>query len=110
MMRSFGKCRIAIRAENLLDRYAIIVEDNGPGVPEPMRERVFDPYVTSKEDGDGLGLAIAKKIVVEHGGALTVERSRDLGGAAFTLRLPLAERAPRSSTVSTTPIALAPRA
>jgi two-component system, NtrC family, nitrogen regulation sensor histidine kinase NtrY len=105
-----GPGRIVVRAENLPDGYAIVVEDNGPGVPEPMRERVFDPYVTSKEDGDGLGLAIAKKIVVEHGGALTVERSRDLGGAAFTLRLPLAERAPRSSTVSTTPVSLPPRA
>jgi two-component system, NtrC family, nitrogen regulation sensor histidine kinase NtrY len=105
-----GPGRIVVRAENLPDGYAIVVEDNGPGVPEPMRERIFDPYVTSKEDGDGLGLAIAKKIVVEHGGALTVDESRDLGGAAFTLRLPLAERAPRASTVSTTPIALPPRA
>lgn len=105
-----GPGRIVVRAENLPDGYAIVVEDNGPGVPEPMRERIFNPYVTSKEDGDGLGLAIAKKIVVEHGGALTVERSRDLGGAAFTLRLPLAERAPRPSTVSTLPVSLPPRA
>ena len=107
---SDGLGRIVVRAENLPDGYAIVVEDNGPGVPEPMRERIFDPYVTSKEDGDGLGLAIAKKIVVEHGGALTVDRSRDLGGAAFTLRLPLAERAPRHATVSTTPVSLPPRA
>ena len=51
--------------------------------------------------------AIAKKIVMEHGGSLTVDRSRELGGAAFRLELPLADAAPRSG-VTTTPIALPP--
>jgi nitrogen fixation/metabolism regulation signal transduction histidine kinase len=103
--------RVLVHAENRPDGYAIVVEDTGPGVPEPMRERVFDPYVTSKDDGDGLGLAIAKKIVMEHGGAITVERSRDLGGAAFTIFLPVAERAPRpANATTTTPFRLPPRA
>jgi nitrogen fixation/metabolism regulation signal transduction histidine kinase len=101
---------VIVHAENRPDGYAIVVEDSGPGVPEVMRERVFDPYVTSKDDGDGLGLAIAKKIVMEHGGTITVERSRDLGGAAFTVFLPIAERAPRpANATSTTPISLPPR-
>jgi nitrogen fixation/metabolism regulation signal transduction histidine kinase len=103
--------RVLVHAENRPDGYAIVVEDTGPGVPEPMRERVFDPYVTSKDDGDGLGLAIAKKIVMEHGGAITVDRSRDLGGAAFTIFLPVAERAPRpANATTTTPFRLPPRA
>jgi nitrogen fixation/metabolism regulation signal transduction histidine kinase len=108
--RAGGPGRVLVHAENRPDGYAIVVEDTGPGVPEAMRERVFDPYVTSKDDGDGLGLAIAKKIVMEHGGAITVERSRDLGGAAFTVFLPVSERAPRpANATSTTPIALPPR-
>jgi len=89
--------RIVVRTEASSEGYAIVVEDDGPGVPEAMRDRIFDPYVTSKADGDGLGLAIAKKIIMEHGGSIDVAASEALGGAAFTLRLPLVEHAPRSA-------------
>jgi len=65
------------------------VEDDGPGVPEEARERVFDPYVTTKPDGTGLGLAIVKKIVIEHNGTISVGRSERLGGASFVVTLPL---------------------
>ncbi len=71
---------------------AITVEDDGPGIPEATRERIFDPYFTTKVDGTGLGLAIVKKIVVDHGGSIEVDRSPDLGGARFVIHLP----APRS--------------
>ena len=64
------------------------VEDDGPGVPAESRERVFDPYVTTKSEGTGLGLAIVKKIVVEHNGTIMVRRSERLGGAAFVVTLP----------------------
>ncbi len=67
----------------------IVVEDDGPGVPEETRERVFDPYFTTKPDGTGLGLAIVKKIVVEHNGSIRVTKSARLGGAALVLTLPL---------------------
>jgi nitrogen fixation/metabolism regulation signal transduction histidine kinase len=70
------------------DGAAIIVEDDGPGIPADRRERVFDPYFTTKTDGTGLGLAIVKKIVVEHGGTVHVGASEELGGAAFVVRLP----------------------
>ena len=93
---------IVVRTEVRPEGYAIIVEDDGPGVPEAMRDRIFDPYVTSKDDGDGLGLAIAKKIIMEHGGAISVGESAALGGAAFTLRLPLVEHAPRQAPSATT--------
>ena len=49
-------------------RIDIVVDDNGPGVPASARERIFDPYVTTKENGTGLGLAIVRKIVIDHGG------------------------------------------
>ncbi len=65
---------------------AIVVDDDGPGLPAELAERVFDPYVTTKEHGTGLGLAIVRKIALEHGGDVTVGRS-PLGGARFTLTL-----------------------
>jgi two-component system, NtrC family, nitrogen regulation sensor histidine kinase NtrY len=70
------------------DGAAIMVEDDGPGIPEGQRDRVFDPYFTTKSDGTGLGLAIVKKIVVEHGGTISVGSSERLGGASFVVRLP----------------------
>jgi nitrogen fixation/metabolism regulation signal transduction histidine kinase len=70
------------------DGSSITVEDDGPGVPEEARERIFDPYFTTKVDGTGLGLAIVKKIVVEHNGSIEVTRSERLGGASFVVKLP----------------------
>jgi signal transduction histidine kinase len=65
------------------------VTDNGPGVPEHLRERVFDPFFTTKspDQGTGLGLSLAFDIAREHGGVLE-ERSRRGRGATFVLRLP----------------------
>jgi nitrogen fixation/metabolism regulation signal transduction histidine kinase len=65
----------------------IAVEDDGPGIATDERQRVFEPYYTTKESGTGLGLAIVKKIVLEHGGIVTLETRRE-GGASFTIRLP----------------------
>jgi two-component system nitrogen regulation sensor histidine kinase NtrY len=79
---------VVVRAERSPDAISVIVEDDGPGVPEAARERVFDPYFTTKVEGTGLGLAIVKKIVVEHNGSIVVDRSARLAGAAFILALP----------------------
>jgi|HubBroStandDraft_6_1064221.scaffolds.fasta_scaffold151717_2 two-component system nitrogen regulation sensor histidine kinase NtrY len=79
---------VRVGAQRTSDGVAIVVEDDGPGVPEEARERVFDPYVTTKSEGTGLGLAIVKKIVVEHNGTISVTRSERLGGAAFVVSLP----------------------
>ena len=65
----------------------LAVADNGPGLPEGFDARWFEPYTTSKVKGTGLGLAVAKKIVEEHGGTIRAE-NRVEGGAVFTLRLP----------------------
>ncbi|MFT3790351.1 MAG: ATP-binding protein [Rudaea sp.] len=65
----------------------LAVADNGPGLPENFDARWFEPYTTSKAKGTGLGLAVAKKIVEEHGGSIRAE-NRPEGGAVFTLRLP----------------------
>ena len=68
--------RIAV-APSLAERGArLTVDDNGPGVPADARERIFDPYVTTKEHGTGLGLAIVRKIVLDHGGDVHVDDQR----------------------------------
>jgi len=79
--------RIAVTLGRSGDFWVIDVDDDGPGVPPESRERIFDPYVTTKHDGTGLGLAIVKKIVVEHGGAISALES-PLGGARLRITIP----------------------
>jgi two-component system, NtrC family, sensor histidine kinase HydH len=64
--------------------------DTGPGVPEGLREEIFNPFVTTKKTGVGLGLSIVSKIVDGHGGSIRVENAPE-GGAVFTLFFPLEE-------------------
>ncbi|MCA9684638.1 MAG: HAMP domain-containing protein, partial [Myxococcales bacterium] len=66
------------------------VEDNGPGIEPRRRELIFEPYETTRAQGTGLGLAIVKKIVLDHGGEVSVGESESLGGARFEVRIPLA--------------------
>ena len=66
----------------------ITVDDNGPGVPVPTRERIFQPFITSKKHGTGLGLALVQKIVVSHNGRVSVGSS-PLGGARLQVVLPI---------------------
>ncbi len=65
----------------------ICVTDTGPGLPTGAREQIFAPFYTTKEEGIGLGLAIAKKIIASHGGHIEVENAPG-GGATFCIRLP----------------------
>jgi signal transduction histidine kinase len=72
------------------------VADCGPGVPEQDRERIFDPFFTTTPGvGTGLGLAISRRIAVELGGVLDVDRDGPLGGAVFRLSLPAQPPVPR---------------
>lgn len=73
------------------------VTDNGPGVPEDLREKIFDPYFTTKapEEGTGLGLFIVSGVVRRLGGAVWVDDAPE-GGAAFHVLLPAATRVPQS--------------
>ena len=67
----------------------IAVKDSGPGIGEIEQERIFLPFVTTKADGLGLGLAIVRRIVEEHGGGVSCQ-NRTGGGAVFVVRLPVA--------------------
>ncbi|MCC6847143.1 MAG: hypothetical protein IT294_01485 [Deltaproteobacteria bacterium] len=66
----------------------VVVRDEGPGVAPEMRERVFEPFVTTKENGTGLGLSVTRQIVADHGGTIAIE-SAPSGGAMFAVRMPL---------------------
>ncbi|MEO0422540.1 MAG: ATP-binding protein [Pseudomonadota bacterium] len=67
-------------------RVNIEVADNGPGVPEALRERVFVPYYTTRAQGTGVGLALTRQVMLAHGGAVDIGQAADLGGARVTLR------------------------
>lgn len=77
----------------------IDVTDTGPGIPPEVRERLFKPFVTSKNEGHGIGLALVKRFVDNFGGNVTVD-SESGKGTAFHLRLPLAEAGSGFSEVS----------
>jgi signal transduction histidine kinase len=65
----------------------IRVSDTGPGIPESVRDKIFQPFFSTKEEGTGLGLSIATRIIQEHGGKLDVE-SKKGEGATFIITLP----------------------
>ncbi len=67
----------------------LIIGDNGPGFPLELLPRIFEPYVTTKLRGTGLGLPIVKKIIEEHLGIIEISNAPE-GGARIDIRLPLA--------------------
>ncbi len=76
-----------------------IVEDNGLGLPAKDRDRLTEPYVTTREKGTGLGLAIVKRVMEDHSGDLVLADAKAGPGARILLRLPLAAMAsPRTNT------------
>jgi two-component system, LuxR family, sensor kinase FixL len=71
-----------------VDRMEVQVSDTGPGISDEIAPKLFQPFVTSKASGMGVGLSISKRIIESHGGELTVRRN-DAGGATFTFTLPI---------------------
>jgi signal transduction histidine kinase len=65
----------------------IRVVDNGPGIPLAIKENLFEPFVSGKLSGSGIGLALSKQIVVAHGGDLVLEPTDK--GASFLVNLPM---------------------
>jgi two-component system sensor kinase FixL len=69
----------------------VLVSDTGPGIPHDQLATIFEPFVTTKEGGLGVGLSIARSIVEAHGGRIQAENNED-GGATFRFNLPAANR------------------
>jgi signal transduction histidine kinase len=88
--REDGRITVTTRRGDANDRAMLIVEDNGPGVPGDLKDKIFAPYFTTKQakGGTGLGLAIVHRIVSDHGGRITLSEASDRG-ARFTIELPL---------------------
>ncbi len=84
------RIRVTTWFDSAADVVCIEVADNGPGIPEHLRARVFEPYFTTKPTGvgTGVGLAVSLGIVEAHGGTIRVDCPVD-GGAAFTITLPV---------------------
>ena len=77
--------KAAMTTGNYID---LVISDNGSGVPEDIRDSLFDPYVSSKAKGSGLGLAIVKRIIEEHSGTVWLSDNPS-GGTAMHVRLPI---------------------
>jgi signal transduction histidine kinase len=92
-----GEVRVTV-ARDGEDHVAVMVSDNGPGIAPDFAPRLFEPYATTKKHGTGLGLAVAQRIAVEHGGELSLESPQGLRvseGTGATFRLVLRTEGPR---------------
>lgn len=96
--------RIQIRAVRCDAHVAITVSDNGPGIETPVRDRLFEPFFTTRSNGTGLGLAVVRSVAEAHGGSVDVFSPAG-GGARFVIQLPLADaRSPLASDVHGTEV------
>jgi signal transduction histidine kinase len=89
--------QIDVSIEQVAEQVVLRVADNGPGLPPAVVQRLFEPFVTTRATGTGLGLALSRGYVQEMGGALAHVPTEQ--GAAFELRLPLGVEAPLPTLV-----------
>jgi nitrogen fixation/metabolism regulation signal transduction histidine kinase len=82
-----GRGRIDVGITGNGDGVSVALADHGPGVPRDIATRVFEPYMTTKADGTGLGLALVRQTVDAHGGTITLSDTPG-GGATFTIAFP----------------------
>lgn len=88
---SRGEVRITLGRGAKENTVALSVRDSGPGIPAEVHRQLFEPFITTKEQGIGLGLSIVRRIAEEHGGSISVQTSARQG-TTFTLLLPAAAR------------------
>ena len=85
-------CTLPLPAGNYVK---ISINDNGQGIPSEILGKIFDPYFTTREAGNGLGLAVANSVVLNHGGLLTATSTRQ-SGTTLTIYVPAVEGVPVS--------------
>lgn len=78
--------KIGLNHELTKQQVEVLISDNGPGIPEEIKERIFEPFVTTKSHGTGLGLAITKRIITAHRGRILVNSFP--GGTIFSICIP----------------------
>jgi len=83
-----GSINVTLNFDTLSNRAYINIADNGPGIRDEDKEKLFLPYFSTKKDGTGLGLAIASRIIAEHRGYIRV-RDNKPNGAVFTIEIPI---------------------
>jgi signal transduction histidine kinase len=86
-----GSGTITVSAHRARHTWRISIRDHGPGIPADIRQKIFEPFFTTRSRNRGLGLPIAKRIVEQHGGSLTIDSPPD-GGAVVTMTLPSSGR------------------
>jgi len=79
--------RLCLSSHQHDDHSVIIVEDNGPGISDQLRDTIFDDFYTTKATGTGLGLALARRFAKQHGGDIHYDQSPTLNGARFTVTI-----------------------
>ncbi len=89
-----GKVKISLACDSDTKKISVSIQDQGPGIPAPLRAKVFQPFYTTKTKGTGLGLAVVHRIAEEHGGSVMVEENEN-GGATVRVVFP--------ELISTTP-------
>lgn len=87
LSRQSGDKLVTVRAVREAHALCLMVEDNGPGIAEEVRHRLFEPLATTNQQGLGLGLTLCRRIVEKHGGEIRAY-NREQGGARFEVRLP----------------------
>ena len=90
---SRSEARILIAAKQTKDRFELSIEDSGPGIPEELRQKILQPFFTTKDvgKGTGLGMPIVLRILETHGFELSISQSASLGGAKFSILTKLEE-------------------
>jgi len=90
-----GTLRVSAARANSASRDGVEVriEDSGPGIPAELREQIFNPFVTTKKTGVGLGLSIVSRIIDGHHGTISVESGGDQQGACFVVFFPASDEA-----------------
>jgi two-component system nitrogen regulation sensor histidine kinase NtrY len=92
-----GRIEVVTRYLRPLSIVRLEVADNGSGIPPEVKDRVFEPYFSTKKEGTGLGLAIVATVVADHQGFIRV-RDNELRGSRFVIELPVRRAAQRAAT------------
>lgn len=86
-----GRISVKTKFDESLGAGVIEIADNGTGVPEAIRDRIFEPYFSTKQNGTGLGLAMVNQVVSDHGGYVRITQS-DENGSTFRIEIPVTAR------------------